>query len=205
MRKHVNEITSEFKPYWQEHFKKLGIDNPAFLAKLCYSSNDFGLEKVPGLRFYASELSKEQDLFIELFDWEDKPYEGKRILYKHSYNSNWKYEPDTYREITRKSDGTVLSSPTYAVKLSNLEFVSEGIVLAEPEPAASTGFKPIMNLWSTPEKEEKIEDEEEEDFMGKDKDDNHYAQMTIRDIYCIFHNVPHSNKKWLNSLIKQNK
>ena len=45
----------------------------------------------------------------------------------------------------------------------------------------------------------------EEELPFTEKDDAHYAQMTIRDIYCIVNKVPLSNKKWLNNLIDEGK
>jgi len=45
----------------------------------------------------------------------------------------------------------------------------------------------------------------EEELPFTEKEDNHYAQMTIRDIYCIVNKVPLSNKKWLNTLIDEGK
>ena len=35
--------------------------------------------------------------------------------------------------------------------------------------------------------------------------DAHFNAMTIRDIYCIYQNVPLSNKSWLNELIRKGK
>ena len=45
----------------------------------------------------------------------------------------------------------------------------------------------------------------EEELPFTEKEDNHYASMTIRDIYCIVNKVPLSNKKWLNALIDEGK
>jgi hypothetical protein len=197
-RKSVNQITSEFRPYWESYFEEKGLENPIFLAKLCYSSNDFGSEKEACLRFYPSELIRNQDIYVELFDWEDKPYTGERILYKYSYNPDWESQPFIYKK-TKKTDGSPLPTPTYAYKLSNLEFVTKQEKESEPIEVKST-FKPIANLWNTSENEN-----QEEETMIKEKEDAHYAQMTIRDIYCIVNNVPQSNKTWLNTLIKQQK
>ena len=34
-------------------------------------------------------------------------------------------------------------------------------------------------------------------------EDKSLNQMTVRDLYCILHNVPASKTKWLNELIKK--
>lgn len=49
------------------------------------------------------------------------------------------------------------------------------------------------------------EESEEDLFVGmfSEKEDSHYSAMTMRDYYCIKHNVPMSNKEWLNDLIEK--
>lgn len=41
-----------------------------------------------------------------------------------------------------------------------------------------------------------------EDLIKIEKEDNNINQMTIRDFYCIIHQVPQSMKGWLNNLIR---
>ena len=208
-KKHINVITAEFKPYWEQMFVDAGIDNPAFYAKLCYQGSEF--ETVDGrvsecIRFFPNELSKNQDLFIELFDWFDKPYEeGYRNLYRLKNKSDWKTASNFCAEVTTKKDGTALPFITYAVRLSDLELISRNkIESAYPElTKESTSKEETPNLSEEYEKVDMAAFDEELPFT--EKDDAHYAQMTIRDIYCIVNNVPLSNKKWLNNLIGEGK
>lgn len=204
-KKHINVITAEFKPYWEQLFADSGIENPLFHAKLCYQGSEF--EGVDGkksecIRFYASEISKNQDVFVELFDWFDKPYEeGYRNLYKMKNRPDWRSIPNFSVEVTHRNDGTLLPAPTYSVRLTELELISRNkIETAYPEMTKTSTPQQSLDLnLDTVD----LDSLEEEPFT--EKEDNHYAQMTIRDIYCIVNKVPLSNKKWLNNLIEEGK
>ena len=89
-----------------------------------------------------------------------------------------------------------LSTPTYAIKVSDLELVNEtDIKAAYPE----------LKKGVASSKEDEVpwyEDEEKQTEMFIEQEDDHYTKMTIRDLYCMMNEVPMSNKKWLNTLIK---
>lgn len=204
-KKHINVITAEFKPYWEQLFADSGIENPIFYAKLCYQGSEFELvdgKKSESVRFYASELSKNQDVFVELFDWFDKPYEeGYRNLYRVKNKPDWKSTPNFSVEVTHRNDGTLLPAPTYAVRLSELELISRNkIESAYPAMTNTSAVQERLEL-----NLEAPDNSSEEEQVFTEKEDNHYAQMTIRDIYCIVNKVPLSNKKWLNTLIDEGK
>lgn len=205
-RKHINVITAEFKPYWEQMFIDNGIQNPLFYAKLCYQGSEF--ENVDGrksecVRFFPNELSKNQDLFVELFDWYDNAYhEGYRNLYRLKNKPDWKTAPNFCVEVTQKTDGTALPFTTYAVRLTDLELISRNKIevaypeLAKTSTASDTSEFKKVDMAS-------FDDLNTEDEPFTEKDDAHYANMTIRDIYCIVNKVPLSNKKWLNNLIDE--
>ena len=209
-KKHINVITAEFKPYWEQMFIDNGIENPLFYAKLCYQGSEF--ESVDGrksecIRFFPSELSKNQDLFIEMFDWFDKPYEdGYRSLYRLKNKPDWKTAPNFCVEVTLKNDGTPLPTPTYAVRVADLELISRNKIETAYPTMAKTSAKIEEKPQQTLEFEKvDMSSFEDETEIFTEKDDAHYAQMTIRDIYCIVNNVPLSNRKWLNTLIGEGK
>jgi hypothetical protein len=207
-KKHINEITAEFKNYWEPFFLENPIQNPIFHAKLCYQGSEFELvdgKKTECVRFFSSELSKNQDIFIELFDWNDEPYKKEfRNLYVLKNNPDWKTTPNFSVEVTMKNDGTPLVTPTYAVRVSDLQLVSENsIKSAYPEMTnlSTENFQQSLDL----DCETVDLNSLDEELPFTEKEDNHYGQMTIRDIYCIVQNVPLSNKKWLNALIDESK
>jgi hypothetical protein len=182
----VKELTAKYAPFWQSLFTNMGISSPKFGAKLCYNGKEFGEERHPCVRFWPSELSCGQDFYIECFDWDQEHYDrANRKLYRLNNNPNWKLNHNKYVEV-ETSPETI----TYAVKLSDLELVnSTPVTAAYAEVVAAPSFM----------------DEPEEEFSGmfSEKEDTHMSAMTLRDHYCIENNVPLSNKKWLNDLIKE--
>jgi hypothetical protein len=186
-KKHIKEITNEYLPFWQNLFNHMGISSPKFGSKLCYMGKEFGDERVECVRFWSSELSCGQDFYIEMFDWDQEHYDRKnRKLYRLVNNPNWKLNPAKYVEVETSGDGK--TSITYAVRLTDLELVNSTPVTA--------AYAEVVTL---------PEESEEDLFVGmfSEKEDSHYSAMTMRDHYCIQHNVPMSNKEWLNDLIKK--
>ena len=87
-----------------------------------------------------------------------------------------------------------MATPAYVCSIEVLELISRNSIKTnEPElKIQDSTFLP------------RYEDVNIEE-VSTEKDDAHYAQLTIRDIYCIVNNKPLSNKKWLNNLINQGK
>jgi len=198
-KKHISEITSEYKPFWLPLFDNMGLSNPTFGAKLGYIGKEFmeGGKRVPAVRFFPNELSSGNDYYLELYDWDQNYYHAEtRVLYRLKHDAAWKSQPDKYVEVPSDK----LPVPTYAVKISDLEVVNMTPASAKfPEMTgkSSIAAEPALGLPS-------LFDEEEED-MYTEKEDDHYTKMTVRDLYCIMQNVPLSNKKWLNDLINKGK
>jgi len=183
-KKHIKEITTEYLPFWQNLFNHMGISSPRFGSKLCYMGKEFGEERVECVRFWASELSSNQDFYIEMFDWDQENYDRKnRKLYRLVNNPNWKLNTKKYVEVETSVEGR----NTYAVRLSDLELVNSTPV--------TSAYADVIT----------IEEESEDDLfpgMYSEKEDSHFSAMTMRDYYCVKQNVPMSNKEWLNDLIK---
>ena len=184
-KKHITQITTEYLPFWQNLFNHMGISSPKFGSKLCYMGKEFGDERVECVRFWASELSGNQDFYIEMFDWDQEHYDRKnRKLYRLINNPNWKLNTKKYVEVETSVEGR----NTYAVRVSDLELVNSTTV--------TSAYADVII----------IEDESEEDLfpgMYSEKEDSHFSAMTMRDYYCVKQNVPMSNKEWLNDLIKK--
>jgi hypothetical protein len=194
--KNIKELTVDYAPFWQNLFTNMGISSPKFGAKLCYMGKEFGETRLECVRFWSSELSSGQDFFIEMFDWDKEHYDrANRKLYRLVNNPNWKLNPSKYVEVETSSDGK--TNTTYAVRLSDLELVNSTPVTAR--------FAEVVTAPSIPASLFEEEEEEMPGGMYSEKEDTHYSAMTMRDYYCIKHNVPFSNKKWLNDLIKQSK
>ena len=183
-KKHIKEITTEYLPFWQNLFNHMGISSPRFGSKLCYMGKEFGEERVECVRFWASELSSNQDFYIEMFDWDQEHYDRKnRKLYRLVNNANWKLNTLKYVEVETSVEGR----NTYAVRLSDLELVNSTPV--------TSAYADVITI---------VEESEDDLFAGmySEKEDSHFSAMTMRDYYCVKQNVPMSNKEWLNDLIK---
>jgi hypothetical protein len=185
-KKTFNDLAVDFYPYWKPYFESIGQTNPVYKTKLAYNAKeclDENGNKQPAVRFFESELNLTTDIYVECVDWDQNFYDPmNRTLYKFTPNPHWKGEPDKFV----RSDSA--NYPTYAVRLSELEIVNMTSI-TEKTPRVMTNTTPSVEL------------EEEFELQYQDMDDNHLSSLTIRDQYCIQHNVPLSNKQWLNSLI----
>ena len=192
-KKHISELTKELKPFWETLFDTYEIGNPTFGAKLGYMGKEFGEPRVACVRFFPNELSSGNDYYLELFDWDQNSFhEGQSVLYKHKFDPEWEKKIGS-KYIT--VEVASLSTPTYAIKVSDLELINEtDIKAAYPEIKGAASSKEDEVPW--------FEDEEKQTEMFIEQEDDHYTKMTIRDLYCMMNEVPMSNKKWLNTLIK---
>ena len=178
----INEITLDFKAFWQPYFDKIGVPYPIFVAKQCYNSRE------PTARFSVNELSANKDVYIELYNTDQQYYNPEyRELYKLVFDKSWVSKVDKYKRIFTSSDSSIL----YSVKISDLELINRTPVTAlYPDMSDLEGIISIFNSGDD------INDGDTERIT-----DAHYQQMTIKDLYCIINNVPLSEKVWLNNLI----
>lgn len=188
-KKHIKEVTADYLPFWEPLFENMGLSKPMFYAKLGYNGAEFGTPKVECVRFWPSELDSGQDCYVELFDW-NQNYYGKtdRVLYRLKANADWE-KSGKFAKVESSS----LSTPTYAIRISDLEMVNTTPSKNATAEVLSVGAAKVSTAPSFPE-------------MAFDdpyltETDAHMSNMTLKDHYCITHNVPMSDKPWLNQLI----
>jgi hypothetical protein len=195
-KKHISEITAEFKPFWQPIFDSFPNPNVHFTSKLCYMGKEFstdGSSRMECVRFFPSELNNVNGIYIELYNWDQVAYHtGHRVLYYLPYDPEWKSKTSVYKEVSVNPTSAKFTS-TFAVKLTHLTLINQTSV------SSST---PII---TAPETEDTLFNEDLLTDAFLEMDDDHYTKMTIRDLYCMLQNVPMSNKKWLNGLIEKGK
>lgn len=208
VKKHITEITAEYRPYWQPVFDTLPNPNPQFSAKLCYMGKEFsagGTTREECVRFFPNELSNENGIYMELYNWDQGHYEdGYRVLYHLPHDPHWRSN-DNFKEITTTATGARLTTPTYAVKLQDLVLVNK---TSKKALAPDLTKKSEKTDQAPPEQIQlQLDGFDESAFADtfEEMADNHYTQMTIRDLYCMLQNVPLSNKGWLNKLIENGK
>lgn len=191
-QKHISQIAAELKPFWETYFNHHDIIDAKFGAKLGYMGKEFGEPRELCVRFFPNEIDSGKDFYLELFDWDQNLYhEGERVLYRHKWDPAWR-ETGKYADVIVAS----LSTPTFAIRVSDLEEVNRSpITAAFPVIEKKNSKNDDIGLFTA------LEEEHSEMFI--EQEDDHYTKMTIRDIYCIMNEVPLSNKKWLNNLIKK--
>ena len=121
-KKHITQLTTESRHFWNPLFEHMSIGNCLFSAKIGYLGKDFedeGLFREPAVRFFRNELEK-GDFYMELFNFDDSLYHsGKRILYRLPHNPNWESEKQRYRKVEHPK------FEIYAVKMSDFQVVNE--------------------------------------------------------------------------------
>lgn len=152
-------------------FEALGIPDAYFLPKLAYKPAG-KTERM--IAFFASEVAKGQDIYVEFADSEHDPQDPERRLYKWRYNANFREEYDTV-----ELNGTV----RYFVPTAELVVVKANSpdVLVEEHASGNMQFK--LNLTDDNAEDVKITD------------------ATLRDMVAVLYKKPVSKKKWLNDLI----
>ena len=215
-KKHITQLTAESKQFWQPLFTHMGLEKFQFGAKIGYLGREFevdGLGRVECVRFFKNELDN-GDYYFEMYTFSDTYYvEGTRSLYRLRQNANWESEPLKYKKVENPK------FLTYAVKMTDFELINETnmkalfpeIIKSEPisTPTTTKIFKsseagPVeVKATATLFKSMEVENDEADVFTFEEKEDSNSNQMTMRDYYCMLQNVPLSNKKWLNTLIKE--
>ena len=178
------QLKNELLPFWEDYFTKIKVTNPVFLVKVAYAANQ--TEGEPSIRFFESELDTLEESYIELVDFNNNNYHKTvKILYKLKHDANWGFLKEKYIPVQSKA-----SVITYIVKLSDLEICVEhnnknNVPEIEPvlTPLVLAGLTKGLNL-------ENLQDDK-------------LSTVSVRELYCILHNVPLTKREWLNDLITE--
>lgn len=167
----------KLREYHQLSLNRLGVPNAVFLPKLAYKP--IGKTELY-VSFFRSEISGEQDVYMEFTNKNNVPEDPNRTLYKWRYNSHFETEYETTEP--HPASGHV----RYLVPVGELLVIE--------------AQKPDKAKISTKEVKDK-----EINFAIPDPDkDAPLEQMTVRDLAAIFLRNPCSTKQWLNDIIKGN-
>lgn len=212
----------EFYVQHIETFKKLGLPDPTFLIKTAFfQKGKYGRQ----VQFFESELSKGEDLYIELYDnvtdnsgtvVDVKPFYEHRQLFKYRYNPFFAEEYD-------KKSGTSSTGAEYSLFTVPLQ---EMMAINTDGSALSYGlFEKRLNEIEEKKKaadfdidlprlQNSLVDNDFPDFTEGVTakvaltprpvnviPDVLYSEMTIADYAAIMWKKPVSNKQWLNELI----
>lgn len=176
----------------ESNFKKLGLMNPVFTIKFAYIPKH---REDMVVSMFPSEMEANDDIYIELTDGNNYPIHENAVLYK--LRKNPFYNQGEYEIIppdpTRKKN-----SETYLIPVSELEIVEGRPGFNELQLEVIK--KPVLK---TSEILNTANFNTNNSFSNVEETDEHYSNMTIRDITALLLKVPVSNKKWLNDLISK--
>lgn len=170
------ERLKRLREFHQPLLEKIGVPGAVFIPKMAY--RPYGKTELH-IAFFASEISKGEDVYIEFTTADLVPEDPERRLYK------WRFNPHFEEEYEKTEPHPQTGHVRYLVPVEELQHVT----LKEKEKPAAPAVV-------------------EEDFTlkGIDPDnDQPMEQMTIRDYAAIHLKKPVSHKAWLNNIITNNK
>jgi len=181
----AQDHVDEFIEMWDNYFVENNIDDSKFTTRLIFKPKEWNGEK-QGITFFESEKPKEGEvLYIELVTTD---INGKYISnVKNNCRSLYKLE---YRPTSEYDIFNRISLKKIPYKVIGVEY--EQLILCLE--------KSITHI----DDKKKIDNNLLETLELQTMEDSPFGSMTIRDFYCILHNVPKTRQKWLNDLIKEN-
>lgn len=173
----------------QWKFEVIKEDHPLFIPKSAYIPRGKNEHFVS---FFPSELSRQQDIYLEFVSYDLLPEDPNRTLYKLRPNMY-------YDEEYEKTEG---DNFRYLVPIKELEKIE----IVNPEVDEFDGLEQLTEAQS------KLSFDDLMDFPEETKqasvklydlsvDDLPVSDLTIRDLVAILHKKPVSKKEWLNKLI----
>lgn len=181
----AHDYVQDFIEFWDNYFVESNIDSSKFTTRLIFKPKEWNGEKL-GITFFESEMPKEEEtLYIELVTTD---INGKYIPnVKNNCRSLYKleYRPTSEYDVFNRTSKANVPYKVIAVTYEQLTLCLE---------------KSIIYI----DDEKKISNDALELLEREAMEDSPFGSMTIRDFYCILHNVPKTRQKWLNDLIKEN-
>lgn len=170
------EKLKKLKEYHQPVFDKLGLTNPTYIPKLFY--RPYGKTELY-IAFFASEISKGDDIYTEYTDKDFMIMDPDRKLYR------WRFNPHFEEEYEKTEPSATTGHIRYLVPVEELTLMKVDI-----EPVVEE--KPVQTKLDL-------------DAIPDASDDLPMDQMTIRDYAAIHLKKACSKKKWLNDIVTSKK
>jgi len=164
----------KLREFHQKTLDNLGVSDALFIPKMAY--RPYGKTELH-IAFFASEINKGEDVYVEFASKELVPEDPERRLYK------WRFNPHFEEEYEKTDPHPVTGHFRYLVPTEELIHIKT----VASEPSA-----PVLEFDSP------------KDFDLVDANtDLPIDQLTIRDLAAILLKKPVSQKPWLNEIIKQ--
>jgi len=154
-------------------FEAEGVESPKWIPKMAYIPRP-GADLVISL--FPSEISGGADVYTEFVSSEYESEDPDRILWKWQYNAHYE------EEYEKTKPHPVSGHHRYLIPCDELVNVAE---LYKGKKSEENQSSIDFETWPDPEGDAPIKD------------------LTIRDKCAIDWQMPVSNKKWLNNLIRE--
>lgn len=220
------EKEREFFTTHMETFRALQVNDPFFVIKTAFfQKGKYGRQ----VQFFESELSKEEDIFIEFYenvknpdgtDLDIIPMHEDRPLFRYKYNRYFAEEYEQKENVNPKGE----TYHTYTVPVSELVAVlKDGSEITyalyekrKAEAEAKKAINDLPRLQKTlslfPDFEDQylkeeltLEEGKVESIPLQTSENSTLANISLRDFAAIMLVKPVSDKQWLNDLITEAK
>lgn len=168
------EKLKKLREFHQPNLEANGVPNAIFCPKMAY--RPYGKNDIH-IGFFASEINKGEDVYVEFASKDNVPEDPERKLYK------WRFNPHFEEEYDKTEPSPQTGHIRYLVPVEELT------VIKFPEGSQNLKLSnQVLDLNAIPNPDEDLP----------------MDQMTIRDYAAIHMNKPVSRKVWLNDLIINN-
>lgn len=166
------EKLKKLREFHQPLLNEIGVPEAIFIPKMAY--RPYGKSDIH-IGFFASEINKGEDVYVEFTSKEYVPEDPERRLYK------WRFNPHFEEEYDRTDPNAQTGHFRYLVPVDELILIK----YAKKEEKIKTNGTLALDFNVIPDPE----------------NDLPMDQMTIRDYAAIHMMKPISHKSWLNALI----
>jgi hypothetical protein len=164
----------KLREFHQKTLDTIGVSDALFIPKMAY--RPYGKTELH-IAFFASEINKGEDVYVEFASKELVPEDPERRLYK------WRFNPHFEEEYEKTEAHPVTGHFRYLVPTEELIHIKT-FEVQTPAPV--------------------VEEIVPREFDLVDANtDLPLDQLTIRDLAAIMLKRPVSQKPWLNEIIKQ--
>ena len=167
------EKLKKLREFHQPLLTEVGATDGLFIPKMAY--RPYGKTELH-IAFFASEISKGEDVYIEFTSKELVPEDPERKLYK------WRFNPHFEEEYEKTDPNPQTGHVRYLVPVDELI-----IIKSEKKERVLEAAQPVQS-------EINLE-------LPDPNLDQAFDQMTIRDLAAILLKKPVSHKPWLNEII----
>lgn len=162
----------KLREHHQSLLDSIGASTAVFVPKMAY--RPYGKTELH-IAFFASEINKGEDVYVEFTSKDWVPEDPERRLYK------WRFNPHFEEEYDKTEPHQTTGHYRYLVPVEELILITP-----KQEPAKASAD---LDLTTIPNPDEDLP----------------MDQMTIRDYAAIHMKIPVSHKPWLNNIITNNK